>query len=66
MAYRLRCWIPNPGVPNSKPLGGSKVNSAFHPSKADEMSARNIWQLSVKSKLPPRCGSSLQAVEPHP
>ena len=48
MAYRLRCWIPNPGVPNSKPLGGSKVNSAFHPSKADEMSARNIWQLSGK------------------
>ena len=22
-------WIPNPGVPVSKPLGGSKVNSVF-------------------------------------
>ena len=23
-------WIPNPGVLDSKPLGGSKVNSSFH------------------------------------
>ena len=52
----LRRWIPNPGVPCSKPLGGSKVDSAFHPSK----------NLVVKSKLPPRSGSSLEAVEPHP
>ena len=32
----LRRWIPNPGVPCSKPLGGSKVDSAFHPSEVDK------------------------------
>ena len=31
IAQWLRRWIPNPGVPCSKPLGGSKVDSAFHP-----------------------------------
>ena len=30
------------------------------------MSTRNISNLVVKSKLPPRSGSSLEAVEPHP
>ena len=29
MAQWLRCWIPDPGVPASRPLGGSKVNSSF-------------------------------------
>ena len=38
----LRRWIPNPGVPCSKPLGGSKVDSALHPSKVDKMSTRNF------------------------
>ena len=49
-------WIPNPGVPGSKPLGGSKVDSAFHPSEVDKMSVRNSWELWVKSKLSPRTG----------
>ena len=31
-----------------KPLGGSKVNSAFHPSEVDKMSTRNFWELSGK------------------
>ena len=31
MAQWLRGWIPNPVVPCSKPLGGSKVDSVFHP-----------------------------------
>ena len=44
----LRCWIPNPGVLCSKPVGGSKVNSAFHPSEVDKMSSRNFWKLSDK------------------
>ena len=35
MALWLRRWILNPGVPNSKPLGVFKVNSAFHPSEVD-------------------------------
>ena len=30
----------------SKPLGGSKVDSAFHPSKVHKMSTRNFWELS--------------------
>ena len=35
-------------VPSSKPLGGSKNNPAFHPSKVDQMSSRNFWDLVVK------------------
>ena len=46
MAFSLRRWIPNPGVPCSKPLGGSKVDSAFHPSEVGKMSTRNFWELS--------------------
>ena len=48
MAKWLRRWIPNPGVPCSKPLGGSKVDSVFHPSEVDKMSTRNFWELSGK------------------
>ena len=48
MAYWLSRWYPNPGVPCSKPLGGSKVDSAFHPSEVDKMSTRNSWELSGK------------------
>ena len=36
----VRRWIPNPEVPGSKPLGGSKVHSAVHPSEIDQMSTR--------------------------
>ena len=32
--------------PSSKPMGCSKVNSAFHPSKVDQMSTRNSRKLS--------------------
>ena len=60
----LKCWIANPGVLCSKPLGGSKVDSAIHPSVVNKMSIRDF--LVVKSKLPPGSGSSLQVVEPHP
>ena len=35
-------------------------------SVVDKMSTSNFWELSGKSKLPPRSGSSLEAVEPHP
>ena len=41
MAQWLSHWIPNLGVPGLKPLGGCKVDSAFHPSEVDEMSTRN-------------------------
>ena len=37
-----------PWVPCSKPVGGSKVDSVFHPSKVDEVSTRNFWELSGK------------------
>ena len=48
MALWLRCLIPNPGVPGSKPLGGCKINSAVHPSEVDKISTRNLWELSGK------------------
>ena len=46
MAWWLRCWFPNPGVPHSKPLGDSKVHSAFHSSEVDKMTTRNLCELS--------------------
>ena len=56
----LRRWIPNPGVPVSKPLGGSMVNLAFDPSERDQLSTRNSWKPGnsiVKMKLSPCSGS---------
>ena len=35
-------------VPGSKPLVGSKLNSAFHRSEVDQMSTRSSWGLSGK------------------
>ena len=46
MAQWLRCQIPNPGVPCSKPLGGSKVDSTFHPFEVNKKSTRNFWDVS--------------------
>ena len=34
----------------SKPMGGSKVDSAFHPSEVGKMSTRNFWELSGKKQ----------------
>ena len=48
MLGKSRHWIPNPGVSCSKPLGGSNVDSALHPSEVDQMSTRNFWELSGK------------------
>ena len=45
------------GFPCSKPLHGTKVNSAYHPSKVDEMSTSNFLKLSGKKKMPPHSGS---------
>ena len=45
----LRCQIPNPGVPCAK-LGGSKVDSAFHPSKVNKMNVKNFWELRGKKE----------------
>ena len=36
------------GVLCSKPMGGSKVDSAFHPSEVGKMSTRSFWELSGK------------------
>ena len=30
------------------PVAAYKVNSAFHPSKVDQMSTRNLWELRDK------------------
>ena len=46
--YTFTHWLPNQWVPSSKPLSGSKVNSVFHPSKVDEVSNRNFWELIGK------------------
>ena len=35
-------------VPCSRPPGGSKVDSAFHPPEVDKMSTRKFWELSGK------------------
>ena len=43
-----RGWIPNPDVPCSNPLDGSKVYSAFHPSEVDKMSTRKFCEVSGK------------------
>ena len=32
----------------SEPQGGSKVDSAFHPSEVDQMSTKISWELSGK------------------
>ena len=47
-ALWLGRWIPNPWVPGSKPLGGSRVDSVFHLSEVDQMSTRTFWGLSGK------------------
>ena len=52
---------PDDKLPKHLNSGGSRVDSAFHPSEVDKMSTRNLWD-----KLPPQSGCSLEAVEPHP
>ena len=51
MAKWLKRWIPNPRVLCLKHVGGSKVDSAFHPSELDQMITRNFWNSVIKSKL---------------
>ena len=48
MAQWLGHWIPNPGIRYSKPLEGSKVDSAFHPCEVDQISTRTSWERSGK------------------
>ena len=45
-------WL---GVPSSKPLGRSMVDSAFHPFKVKQMSTRKPWGFGIK-KIAPRNG----------
>ena len=40
--------FPITEVPCSKPVGGSKVDSAFHLSEVNKVSTRNFWELSGK------------------
>ena len=54
----LGCWILNSRVPASKPLGGFKVNSVFHPSEADQMST------SISRRLSGKTLTVLETVEP--
>ena len=48
IAQCLGRWIPGPWVPRSIPLGGSKIDSAFHPSDVNQMGTRNSRVLSGK------------------
>ena len=57
MAKWFGCWIPNLGVPGSKTLGDSMVDSAFDPSSVNQMNIRNSWDLVAQRKLSPYCGS---------
>ena len=38
----------NPRVLCLKPLGGSKVDSVFHPAEVDKLSNKNFWELRSK------------------
>ena len=52
MAYCLTRWIPSPIprplVPFSKPLNGSKFDSAFYSSEVGRMSTSSFSELSGK------------------
>ena len=57
--------INTTGVLGLKPLGGSKVDSAFHPSEVDRMSTGTPRDVVVKSKLSPRSGTvALRQLKP--
>ena len=53
-SYILTCHVTPKNVafyyfvPSSKPLGGSTVDSVFHPSEVDKMSTRDFWELNGK------------------
>ena len=57
MALWLGRWIPNPGVPGSKPSGGSKFNSPFIIPRSIKWVPGTPGDLVVKSKLSPHSGS---------
>ena len=49
----FRIWLNKnfwnfPGVSSSKPSGGFKANSAFHPLEVKQMMTTNLWELSGK------------------
>ena len=46
----VRRRTPNPEVPCSKLLVGSRVDSALHPYKVPKVSTRNFWKLSGKKQ----------------
>ena len=58
MTWWLRCWILNPEVPGSKPPGGCKVGSSFHPSKVNCVLGAP-GDLVVKRKLLTSKGSAV-------
>ena len=46
-------WVKTydfPELPGSKPLGGSKVNSAFHLFEVDQLITSNSWELNGKKE----------------
>ena len=66
MVKWLGHWTHDPKTLGLKPLGGSKVDSVFHPLEVDQMSTTTSWVFVVKSTLSLRSGCSLETVELHP
>ena len=57
MVYWLGRWIPSPGIPVSKPLGGSRLAQLLILSRSIKRVPRNHVDLAVKSTRSPRNGS---------
>ena len=62
----LRRWIPNPGIPCSKPRGATRSTQPFIFPRSIKWVPGTSGNLVVKSKLPAQSGSSLEAIEFHP
>ena len=59
VAKWLRSWIPNPWVPCSKPVVAPRLTQPSVLSRSIKQVPAISGNLVVKSKLPPRSGSSL-------
>ena len=66
MAYWLRCWIPNPGVRVQNHWTAPRLTQPFILLRLVKWVPAISGDLVITSKLPPRSGSNLEAIELHP
>ena len=66
IAYWLRRWILNPGSHVQNHWVAPRLTQSFILLRSIKWVPGISGNLVVKSKLPPRSGSSFEAVEPHP